>query len=127
MFFALLITAVVLLVLYIKLRHFTLRGPIPGKQPYFFFGNLIDTGILLRGVSMPHALAEYKKRFGDVFQFWLGSSRIVVVGNVNDVQHIYNNRQIYDQGKVFIEKVSVLLSNGLICVRGESPFGPLRF
>ena len=126
MFFVLLITAVVLLVVYIKIRHFTLHGPIPGKQPYFFFGNLIDTGILLRGVSLPQALAEYKTQFGDIFQFWLGSSRLVVVGNVNDVQHIFNNRNIYDQGKVFIEKASVLLSNGLLCVRGKLLFDPLR-
>ena len=55
-----------------------------------------------------HRLLQFKKRFGDIFQFWLGTSHVIVVGNINDVQYIYNNRNIYDQGKSFVERISVL-------------------
>jgi hypothetical protein len=118
MFFTLFFSTIILLLLYIKRKYFTLRGPIPGSPPHFLFGNLIECGQIFRGTSLPEGLLQFKKRFGDVFQFWLGPSHVTVVGNITDVQHIFNNRNIYDQGDMFVQQTSVLFPDGLICLRG---------
>ena len=107
MFYVLLIASIVLLYLYVKIRYFTLRGPIPGLSPYTLFGNLIQ------------GLLRFKKRFGDVFQFWLGSLHVIIVANINDVQHIFNHRNIYEHGDMFVQRTSVLFPDGLICLRGK--------
>jgi hypothetical protein len=118
MFFILFFATTVLLLVYIKIKYFTLRGPIPGSSPHLLFGNLIEAGQLFKGVSLPQGLAQFKKRFGDIFQFWLGPSHVIVVGNINDVQYIFNNRHIYDHGEMFVQQTSVLFPDGLLCLRG---------
>ncbi len=118
MFLSLFLATIVLTFLYIKIKYLTVRGPIPGSSPYFLFGNLIEFSHLFRRISLPDRLTEFKRRFGDIFQFWLGSTHVVVVGNINDVQHIFNNRNIYDQGDIFVQKTSVLFPDGLISLKG---------
>ncbi|CAF1008908.1 unnamed protein product [Rotaria sordida] len=118
MFFVLIVVVVVLLVVYAKLKYFTLRGPLPGLPPQFLFGNLIQSGLLLGGVSLPQVYLAFQARFGDIFQFWLGPTRVIVVSGIADVQHIFSNRKIYDQGDMAIEQMSLLLPDALICTRG---------
>ncbi|CAF3422933.1 unnamed protein product [Rotaria socialis] len=103
---------------YLKQTYFTLRPELPGLSPHFLFGNLIQTGILSGRVSLPEALAAFKKRYGDIYQFWLGPSYNIIVNDITDVQHIFCHRNIYDQGDFFIEKASVLFPDGLICTKG---------
>lgn len=109
---------VTLLVVYIKVKYFTLRGSIPGSSPHILFGNLVESGHLFGGLTLPEALASFKKRFGDIFQFWLGPTHVIVVGNIDDIKHILRNRNIYDQGDIFIEKVSVIYPDTLFCLKG---------
>jgi hypothetical protein len=118
MLFILLVVLLVLLVLYSKVKYFTLRGPLPGLSPHFFFGNLIQSGLLFYDVSLPKAFSTFQKHFGDTYQFWFGPSRMIVVCGIGDVQHIFTNRQIYDQGDIFIQIFSTLFSDGLICLKG---------
>jgi hypothetical protein len=118
MFFTLFFATLVLLYFYIKIKYFTLRGPIPGASPYFLLGNLIEPGRLFSGIAIPQTLLRFRKRFGNTFQFWFGPSHVITVGNINDVQHIYTNRHIYDQGDMFVQQISVLFPDGLICLRG---------
>ncbi|CAF2647280.1 unnamed protein product [Rotaria sp. Silwood2] len=106
------ISVILLLLLYVKLKYFTLRGPIPGLSPHFLFGNLIQSGMLLNGKPPPAIFAEFKSRYGDIYQFWFGPTRYIVVSNVNDIQHIFTHRHIYDQGKIFIEQFSILFPSG---------------
>ena len=120
MFLALLLSLLLVYLVYAKRKYFTLRGPIPGSPPSFLVGNLIETGQLLRGVSFSQALVAHKKRFGDIFQLWMGPTRLIVVGNINDVQHIFAHRNIYDQGRSFLERASVLFPNGLLCIDGAA-------
>jgi hypothetical protein len=108
----------VVYLVYVKNKYFTLRGPIPGSPPLFLLGNLLETGQLLRGASLTQALTTFKDRFGDIYQLWMGPTRLIVVGNINDVQHIFSHRNIYDQGSTFLERVSVIFPNGLICIKG---------
>jgi cytochrome P450 len=117
MFLLLTFSVIALLILYLKVKYFTLHGPIPGLSPHFFFGNLIQSG-LLQGKSPPQIFAAFKQRYGDIFQFWFGPTRLIVVSNIDDVQHIFNHRNIYDQGDIYIEQFAILVPNGLITLKG---------
>jgi hypothetical protein len=99
----------ILLLLYIKRKYFTHREPIPGSPPHLLFGKLIETGQIFRGTSLAEGFLQFKKRFGDVFQFWLGPSHVTIVGNINDVQHIFDNQNIYDQSDMFVQQTSDIL------------------
>ncbi len=105
--------------IYTKLVYFTLRGPIPGLAPQFFFGNLLQSGLLQGRESLPTIYQSFKARYGDIFQFWLGSTRIIVLGNIDDIQHVYNHRYIYDVGTIFSEKIGLLFPNALITNTGQ--------
>ncbi|CAF4429106.1 unnamed protein product [Rotaria sp. Silwood2] len=119
MLLLLIISVIILLLLYVKLKYFTLRGPIPGLAPHLLFGNLIQSGMLLYNKSPAEIFAEMKYRYGDIFQFWFGPTRYIIVSNVNDIQHIFTHRNIYDQGNIFIEQFSVLFPSGYITLTGS--------
>lgn len=106
-------------ILYTKLKYFTLRGPIPGISPQFLVGNLYQAGLLVPNASIPLTLEKLKNRFGDIFQFWLGPSRLIVLSGLEDIRHVFSNRHIYDQGDLFLHKFGLLFPDGLICTRGE--------
>lgn len=109
---------IALLILYYKIKYFTLRGPVPGLSPQFFFGNVIQSGMLLQGKSLAEIFTTFKQRYGDIFQFWFGATRYIVVGNISDVQHIFTHRNIYDQGDFFAEQFSTLFPNALVTLKG---------
>ncbi|CAF4962478.1 unnamed protein product, partial [Rotaria sp. Silwood1] len=108
----------VLLLIYYKVKYFTLRDSLPELPPHFFFGNLIQSGLLFYDQSPRQVFSTFRKRFDDTFQFWLGPTRIIVVNKIGDIQHIFTNRHIYDQGEIYIQLFSTLFSDGLICLRG---------
>jgi hypothetical protein len=118
MFVFLIFIITVLLLIYIKLKYFTLRGPIPGIPPQFLVGNLIQTGFI-HGVSYPEIYTTLRKRFGDIFQIWYGHHRFIAVLNFEDVQYIFANRNIYDQGDTFTKQLSLIVPNSLICTKGH--------
>ncbi|CAF1501095.1 unnamed protein product [Adineta steineri] len=100
------------------MKYFTLRGPIPGLSPHYFFGNTIQSGLVLKDLSLHEVYRTFKSRFGDVFQFWLGPWRVIVVSNIIDVQHIYTHRNIYEQGDILVEQFKLFLYDALICLKG---------
>jgi hypothetical protein len=114
----LILVFVLLTYLYVKLKYFTLRGPVPGLSPHFFFGNLIQSG-MFNGVTTDQVFAAFKRRYGNIFQFWLGPLRVTCVNNIGDVQHIFTHRHIYDQGDMFVEKFSIFVPDGLISLKGQ--------
>ncbi|UJR11972.1 hypothetical protein I4U23_016150 [Adineta vaga] len=67
---------------------------------------------------LPNALREFKARYGDVFQFWLGSSRLIIVSGVNDVQHVLTHRHIYDKGALSTRTFSILFPDAIVCSKG---------
>jgi len=103
---------------YFKTKYFTLRGPVPGLPPHFLLGNLLQTGILWRDEPLPMVFLDLKKKFGDAYQFWMGPMRVVAVGNLEDAQHIFSHRHIYDQGVLFTKNFSLAYPNALICLEG---------
>ena len=103
---------------YLKVKYFTLRDFLPGLSPQFLVGNLVQSGFLFGHGSFPEAFASFKRRFGDVFQFWMGPSRVIVVNNINDVQYIFTHRHIYDQGDVYTKRFSIVIPHGYISNTG---------
>jgi len=81
-------------------------------------GNLPEFDQLFSGLAVPQTLLRFRKRSGDFFQFWLRSKHVIVIGNINDVQHIFRNRHIYDRGALFTEKGSLIVPNALISAKG---------
>ncbi|CAF1257045.1 unnamed protein product [Adineta ricciae] len=124
MIFILFVITGVLLVVYLKQKYFTLHGYVPGLAPQFLFGNLLQSGFF-NGNSPPMILSTFQKRFGDVFQFWFGPSRFIVINNITDVEHVLTHRNIYDQGDIFIEKFSINYSQSLISTKGLSQIASL--
>ena len=118
-FIGLVVLIIFLVYIYLKSKYFTWNDSLPGQSPDFFFGNLIQSGILFQGQSLAEVFIRYQKRFGDHFQFWLGPSRFIIVCDLDDIQQIFSQRNIYEQGDVFIEKISLLFPDGLGCIKGE--------
>lgn len=118
MFLILLLIAIILCFVYVKLKYFTLRGPIPGIPPQFLFGNLLQTG-LITGSTYSVIYTALQKRFGDVCQMWFGHERFIIISNPDDAQHIFLNRHKYEQGKIFTDKLGILLPKGIIASTGE--------
>ncbi|CAF4391295.1 unnamed protein product, partial [Adineta steineri] len=79
---------------------------------------MLQTGMLTRNESIANVQLELQRQFGDIYQFLMGSARFIGVCNADDVQHIFNNRHVYDQGDVYVEKFSVLFHDALICNKG---------
>jgi hypothetical protein len=107
-----------LLFYYIKRVYFTLHGPIPGIPPQFLFGNLLQTGVIGKNIPFHLIFLDLKAKFGDIFQYWLGATRIIVVNRLEDVQHIYSHRNIYDQADIFTEKISLVNPYSTLCLKG---------
>jgi hypothetical protein len=103
---------------YIKRVYFTLHGPIPGLPPQFFFGNLLQTGVIGENVSSNLVFLDLKKKFGDIFQYWVGPTRIFVVSCLEDVEHIFGHRYIYDQGEIYTDKISLANPYSMLSMKG---------
>jgi len=95
-----------------------MRSNLPGLSPHFLFGNLIQSGVLFHGVSIGKALCTFRDRFGNVFQFWFGSSRLIVINDTEDVKHILSNRHIYEKGDLSLKTFGILFYHALIANRG---------
>jgi hypothetical protein len=107
---------------YIKRAYFTLHGPIPGIPPQFLFGNLLQTGVIRQNVPFNLIFLDLKEKFGDIFQYWLGPTRLILVNRLEDVQHIFGHRQIYDQGDIFRDKFSLVNPYAIPCMTGLNIF-----
>ena len=113
---------VTVLYYYLKRKYFTLYGSIPGIPPQFLFGNLIQTGLIGRDVAFNVIFLDLKAKFGDIFQYWLGPSRVVAVNRLEDVEHIFANRHIYDQGELFTDKIGLVTPYAMLSLKGSISF-----
>lgn len=116
---AILIVFLTLIYYYLKSAYFTLRGPIPGIPPQFLFGNLLQAGLIGRKpIALADILLKWYEKLGDVYQIWFGSMHLIVVNSLQDAQHIFSHRHIYDQGDVFTETFKLINPNAVICLKG---------
>jgi hypothetical protein len=109
---------IIILFVYLKLKYFILRGPLPGKSPQFLFGNLLQMGEL-RGVSPATISLKMQAEYGDVYQYWVGPMHMICISNIEDIQHVFNHRHIYEQGDMHIKQFGVFFPDGLICILGQ--------
>ncbi len=105
---------------YMKQTYFTLRGSVPGLPPQFLFGNMLQTGIIGQQIPMNILFLQLKDKLGDVFQFWFGPMRLIVVSRLEDVQHIFAHRHVYDQGDMFINILNLVNPNAIIGLKGSN-------
>jgi hypothetical protein len=117
MFFLLAIIIIALLYIYYKRKYFTLYGPIPGKAPQFYFGNVLQTG-LLSGSYLGDIASKFQAEYGDTYQFFLGAMRFIYVCNPDDVQHIFTHRHIYGKGNTHIKQHRLVFHDAIICTEG---------
>ena len=111
------LTFLFLYLIYLKIKYFTLRGPLPGLKPQFLFGNLLQTG-LLNGVSLPEIYTSLRNRLGDNYQLQFGFLHFIVIGDIDDIQYIFTHPHIYDQGDWFVDQLGALIPNALITLKG---------
>ena len=119
MFLLLALALLLVLYIYVKLKYYTLRDGIPGVSPHLILGNLIQSGIIFNGATTAEVFPSLQRQFGDVFQFWLGSTHVIVVSGIGDVQHILTNRHVYDLGDIYAEKLGSLFPNSLMGIKGN--------
>lgn len=117
MLFLLTIVLLVVLVVYIKINYFTLRGSIPGKAPQFLFGNLLQSGEL-RGKSQALIGMEMQAAFGDIYQYWSGPSRMICLSNIDDIEHVFKQRHVYGISRFVTDQFGIFLPDGLLCTSG---------
>ena len=124
MFVTLIIVVFTLLFIYwyLKIKYFTLHGLIPGLSPEFFFGNLRQTRMLTRDETVANVHTNLHRQLGDIYQFWIGPSRVIVVSNADDIQHIFGHRQIYELADISVEKFGLFFGDSLICNKGIDDF-----
>lgn len=65
-------------------------------------------------MSLYCLLSFEKEIFSDVYRFCVGSSCFIVVNNINDIQHIFTHRNIYEQGDIHINQFSLLFKDAFI-------------
>ena len=118
MLLVLVVIVLIIYVVYVKLKYFTLRGPLPGKPPQLLFGNIVQMGTL-RGVSQANINLQMQAKFGDVYQYWMGPFRIIGISNIEDIQHVFSYRHIYEPGKIRTEQLASLLGDSLITIIGQ--------
>lgn len=111
-----LVGAVLVVIAYIKLRYYTL-GPHPGTPPELLFGSLRQSGIFT-GTSLPTALLRTARQYGDVFEYFMGSMRVLYLAHPKYVQHIAEHRDIYDSSRRANSPFKILFPNGIINLAG---------
>lgn len=103
----------------VKLTRTTPSECLPGLPPQFLVGNLLQAGLIWPGKPMCLVLQDFQRKFGDLFQFWVGSVRLIVVSGHEDVHHIFAHRHVYEQGGVFLDKYRLINPDALICLTGK--------
>src|ERR1700722_19355117 len=75
-------TFIVSIYFYIKWKYFTIRGPVPGMEPEFIYGNLRQLDLITSKKelidSYIHGCEKMQKLYGDTFQFWIGLNHCYV-------------------------------------------------
>ncbi|CAF3988702.1 unnamed protein product [Rotaria magnacalcarata] len=102
---------IVISLLYLVLKHRYYTNPddeIPGSPLEFFFGHSQLTG-LLSGKALPVIVSELQQSYSDVFTFWCGHKRSIVLNTIEHVPYVFANRQIYEQGSITADEFSLVV------------------
>ncbi|CAF1482806.1 unnamed protein product [Rotaria sp. Silwood1] len=117
MFVVLTFVFLCLLILYVKHKYFTSRRSISSLPTHFLFGNLLQSG-LLRGASFPEVYTLFKNKLGDIYEIKVGFLHGIIVNDIDDVEHIFTHRHIYDQSDWLVDILAVFAPDSLITSKG---------
>ncbi|CAF1161564.1 unnamed protein product [Adineta steineri] len=113
---------VVTIYLYLKWKYFSLRGTVPGLKPEFRFGNLRQLGVVSSNNefidSLMHGAEKMQRRYGDIFQFWMGLNHVYVFCRPEYAAHIFGNRQIFDRSDIRRDTFGLVAEDSLITLIG---------
>ncbi|CAF1617994.1 unnamed protein product, partial [Rotaria sordida] len=126
MFWTILISSITILIIaiyfYIKWKYYTLRDSIPGLKPEFLFGNLRQLGIIGPNRELIetyiHGCEKMQRKFGDIFQYWIGPHYFYVFCRVEHAEQIYADRSRFDHVEVCLRTVGLIAENFIISFIG---------
>jgi len=102
------------------------RIRLPGLEPEWFFGSIRNSG-LTSGRVLHEVLDLFKRKYGDVFSFWLGPYHAVALSRIEHVQHVLIDRQTYNIATRTTKSFGILFPNSLIALRGDACKRHARF
>eukprot|EP00005_Dracoamoeba_jomungandri_P000077 CAMPEP_0174252770 /NCGR_PEP_ID=MMETSP0439-20130205/2144_1 /TAXON_ID=0 /ORGANISM="Stereomyxa ramosa, Strain Chinc5" /LENGTH=282 /DNA_ID=CAMNT_0015333393 /DNA_START=139 /DNA_END=983 /DNA_ORIENTATION=+ len=67
-------------------------------------------------------LLEFYAKYGNAFKVWIGTKQVVIVSDVELIEHILKNNNVYEKQttSTVAPKVANFLSQNLVFVRGEA-------
>ncbi|CAF4282321.1 unnamed protein product [Rotaria sp. Silwood2] len=127
MFCIILLSSIAILLItiyfYIKWKYFTLRGSAPGLGPEFLFGNLRQLGVIGPNKELidtyVHACDKLQKKFGDLFQLWMGSNHFYVFCRPEHAAQIYGDRYRFDLAVMRTKTFGLISENFIISLTGS--------
>lgn len=114
-------TFVILITLVLAyLRQYYSLSPTdpPGMKPQIFYGNLINSGLCTGQTTIHEILIAYQKRYGDIFQFWLGSYQCFFFCQLEHAATVFKERHIFEQSSLVFPNFDLLCSNNMITLIG---------
>ncbi|CAF4572301.1 unnamed protein product [Rotaria sp. Silwood2] len=117
-FTSLFVIVIILLYIYLKRSYSSSPDDLPGVKPHIFFGNLINSGILTGKSTFAQVMFDYQRRFGDKFQFWLGSHRCLVFCRMEHAQTIFADHHTFEQSPLFLPNFDLFCPNGITMLTG---------
>ncbi|CAF3694622.1 unnamed protein product [Rotaria sp. Silwood1] len=107
---------------YLKWKYYTLRPGIPGLEPEFIYRNLRQLGIIASNKqvvdSYIHGFEKLQKKYGDIFQIWMGSNRYFVFCRPEHAEIIYSERHIFDRPDMRPRTFGLIAENFLTTLIG---------
>ncbi|CAF3348529.1 unnamed protein product [Rotaria sp. Silwood2] len=127
MFCIILLSSIAILLItiyfYIKWKYFTLRGSAPGLGPEFLFGNLRQLSVIGPNKELidtyVHACDKLQKKFGDLFQLWMGSNHFYVFCRPEHAAQIYGDRYRFDLAVMRTKTFGLISENFIISLTGS--------
>ena len=114
------IILLLLLLGYVYLKRPYTQGPsgLSSQEPQFFFGNLINSGLLTGKSTFHEIMQRYQRQYGDKFVFWFGSTPCITFCLSEHAQAILANRQAFDQSPLFLPNFDLLCPHGIFMPTG---------
>ncbi|CAF1409808.1 unnamed protein product [Rotaria magnacalcarata] len=100
---------------------------IPGLKPEWLFGNVRNTGILSGKKVLHEVFAEFKKKYGDVFSFRIGTLNVLVLSRIEHAQHVLTSRQLYDVPNASVNRPGLVIPTSLVALLGNDWKRHVRF
>ncbi|CAF1417438.1 unnamed protein product [Rotaria sp. Silwood1] len=122
MFWTILLSSITIFIItiyfYIKWKYYTLRGSVPGLKPEFLFGNLRQLDIIASNGEQidtyTHGCDKMQRKFGDIFQFWMGATHLYIFCRPEHAEQIYTDHCRFDRADMRVNTFGLIAENFII-------------